>query len=172
MMGLLASVLEALAGPLLRWVTIPALVMGGLVLGKALWDKRDARLLKEGEQICDARWRESVRESERAAADSRARAAEELLETERVNAENLRNELAVIQAEAERLRVASATASAATDSRCVSERVLDAARRPAPAGEPARAPRKRLRPAPRHAPIPPQVSGETGGSGIWKNLGF
>lgn len=169
MMTLVASLLEALAGPLLRWVTIPALVMGALVLGKAAWEKRDARLLREGEQICDARWRESVRESERAAASERARAAEQLLETERTNAETLRSNLAAVRAEMDKLRAAAAGPS---DSKCISDAVLDAARKPA-ASEPASKPVRR-RPAPRHAPAPQKVPGEGAGQKGWFGgpLGF
>lgn len=103
-----AAALEALIGPLFRWVTVPALILGAVVMGHMLWEKRDARLLREGEQICDARWRAEVREQEAATAGKRASAAEEILETERRVAEELRNELTTIQAEAVQLRATAA----------------------------------------------------------------
>lgn len=166
-MTLLSAALEALAGPLLRWVTIPALILAALTFGKVAWDKRDARLLREGEQICDARWREAVRESEQRAADGRVRAAESLLEVERETGERLRDELDSIRAEMEKLRSAARPA----DSRCVSDDVLDAAKRqPAEAAGEAAKPNPRRRPA--RSPAPSEKVPQQGGGGIGKIFGF
>lgn len=142
MMTLLSAVLSSLAGPLFRWVTIPAIVLAALTFGKVAWEKREARILAAGEQVCDAKWRADVRRQEAEAANARAATLEDRLNLERQVSEDLQNELATIKTESEALR---ARAAGAADGRCLSDAVLDTlkSRDSQPAPGPARRHRKK-----------------------------
>ena len=124
MMTLLSTAVTALAGPLFRAVTLPAIIITALIFAKAAWDKRDARLLKQGEMICDARWEENVRQQEREAAASNAAASQRILESERQTSEALREQVSRLNEEMDGLR-----ANSGTDSKCLSDGVLDALRK-------------------------------------------
>lgn len=123
MMTLGAWLLEGLLGRWLRVITIPVLFMGALTFAKVAWDKRDARLLKEGERICDARWENEVRRQEQDKAARQALAAQLVLEQERQMTEGLREQLQSVTEQMDRLR-----ATSSSDRRCLSDGVLNALR--------------------------------------------
>jgi hypothetical protein len=134
-MRLAADLLGLLFGGWLRVVTVPVLILSTLTLGKELWERRDARLLAQGEMVCRVDWERRAREDERAAAAERVRQMEAALAAEREAIGGLQDELTRIRAEAEALR----TQAAGADERCLSPGVLDALARSAreTAGRPA-----------------------------------
>lgn len=119
-----AKIIEALFGRFLVTITFPAMILAALTFGKVAWEKRDAKLLKEGEKVCDARWEDAVRQQEREAAATRVAAAETVIETERQTSEELRDQLSKLNSEMDGLR-----AGAGNDGRCLSDGVLDALRK-------------------------------------------
>lgn len=133
MMSILSGIIARLAGPWLATVTVPALILAALTLGHNAWLKRDARILAQGERVCDARWEAAVRAEERRQAAESAAAAQKLLETERQVTEGLNEQVMQLAAELDRVRSTSGS-----DPRCLSDGVLDALRRrqqPRAAGE-------------------------------------
>lgn len=128
-MGFLSALLVRLVGPWLTTVTIPALILAAVTLGHATWQKRDARILAEGERICDLKWEMQVRQEERRVAAEKAAAAEQLLASERQVTEGLRDELQRINTDMDALRAGNGA-----DGRCLSDGVLDALKRRQAAG--------------------------------------
>ena len=129
MMMLLSGLLAQLTGPLLKWVTVPLLRLAALTFAKVAWDKRDARIMLAGEQVCDARWRAGVRAQEKADADRAVSAVNQILTNERNTMEVMRDSIQLQSEEINRLRLASAAAPAAGGPNCLSDSVLDALRK-------------------------------------------
>lgn len=127
-MKLLAGGAEMLVGPLLGPVVIPALLLIALTTGKSAWERRDAKILKSGEMVCDAAWRDRVRKAEAEAAAAKVAAMEDLLASERSNMESLNEQLKQTGAEISRLQQASAAAGIDRPERCLSDGVLDSLR--------------------------------------------
>lgn len=135
MMRLAALLLGSIFGPWLRVATVPLLLVAAVTMAKALWERRDARLVREGEMICRVDWERQTRAEERVAAEAKLGLMEAALAAERQAVGGLHDEIARITAEAEALRAQAAGA----DERCLSAGVLDAldrSARPA-AGRPA-----------------------------------
>lgn len=122
MMTALSAVFTGLVGPLFRWVTLPLLILSAFTFGKIAWEKRDARILAQGEMICDARWRDAVRAEEQRQADARVNQTRRLLEAERQNNEGLKDEIGTIRVEMAKIRAA---ADFSADSKCLSDGVLE-----------------------------------------------
>lgn len=104
MLGLGATLLENLAGPYLRTIVLPVLFLSALTFGKIAWDKRDARLIREGERICNANWEKEIRQQERAQVEADIRAGRKIIEVERTIDEGLTNDLQALQSSIEILR--------------------------------------------------------------------
>lgn len=122
-MGLLASLLEALVGKWFKALLLPALILGALTMAHAAWQKRDAKLIREGEMICNVAWEREVREQEKKAADLRVGVVQSILETERETAGALNDQLSKLKGDMAKLR-----ASASSDSDCLSPSVLNTLR--------------------------------------------
>ena len=122
-MFLLAGLVTSLTGRLLWWVTIPALFLATVTFAKIAWDKRDARIMKQGEMVCTAKWEARIRDEERQQAAATVKRVEDDLENERKVTGDLRDELQVM-AEAK----AKLEQRASADPRCLSDGVLDAVR--------------------------------------------
>lgn len=120
MMGLLAKGLSTLVGPWLSTLTLPALILGGIIMAHQLVQQRDARIEAEATNVCDKNWEAQVRRQERDAAAAEATAARVILEGERKVTEGLRDELDKLNQEIAAVR-ASSTGS---DPRCLSDSVL------------------------------------------------
>lgn len=117
--GLGATVLENIFGRWLRPFVLPVLCVALLTLAKVAWDKRDARLMKEGERICDAKWEGEIRKQERQQVEADFRAGRRILEIERNVDEGLTNDLSALQSSIDLLRTDS------TSNNCLSDGVLD-----------------------------------------------
>ncbi|MEO0943245.1 MAG: hypothetical protein AAFY06_00185 [Pseudomonadota bacterium] len=123
MMWLFSKGFELLAGPLLGWVTAPLAGLALVTMVHTLWERRDARLLKEGQMICERNWERKIRDEERLSYERKARAERQVLMAERRNSEELGNELETLRKE---MAVLRATDVSPSDDRCLSDRVLDA----------------------------------------------
>lgn len=123
-MLILSALFTQLTGPLLKWITIPLLCLAALTATKVAWDKRDARLLRQGEMVCNTRWEAAVRAEEQRSAAERHALLLGQVKAERDSREGLQDELN----EAMRV-IASLRAGAGTDPRCLSDGVLDALRK-------------------------------------------
>jgi len=123
-MGLASKALTILMGPMFKVLVIPALFIGSLTLGKIAWDKRDARIMREGELVCTIEWEKVVREQEKRTAELRLGVVQSILEHERKTAGALTDENNRIKGELDALR-----ATAGTDGKCLSDGVLDALRK-------------------------------------------
>lgn len=126
-MSLLAGLLAPLGigGAIWRWAIVPAAFLAALTLGKLAWDKRDARILAEGERICTARWEAAIREEERSAATRAVWAERQLLEAERITSQGLEHDLDRIRGE---LADARRKSTAAAGDNCLSPGVLESLR--------------------------------------------
>ena len=122
MMTLLGKALGALAGPYLGSLTVPAMVLGLVVLLHQFWLQRDARLKAEASNICTAHWETEIRKQERDTATQAASAAHKILEGERNINEGLRHELDLLKQHNETL----VGSSVGNDARCLSDGVLRA----------------------------------------------
>ena len=123
-MGPLATVFEALTGRLFKAVTVPLMAVGLLVLTHQLWKARDARLVAQGERICDARWEAQIRGDARAQAERDLWAGRKILEVERETDEGLTNDLQALNESIDLLRTPSGA-----DGNCLSPGVLDVLKR-------------------------------------------
>lgn len=133
--GPAAAALEALAGPLFRAITLPLIISAGLTFAKMAWDKRDARLMKRGEEICESGWRERAQATGYAQASAEIDRQRAILAQERATMEGLTNANVELQA-----RISELQAGASADPRCLSDGVLNAVRsRNAPGDGAARA---------------------------------
>jgi hypothetical protein len=125
MMGLAAGALSWLFGNGLRIVTLPALAVGLLVAVHQLVLAHNERIRTGATQLCDARWESAIRQEERDAAENKARATMNILESERRTNEELRDEIDTVRGDADALRRSLTGA----DERCLSDGVLDALRK-------------------------------------------
>jgi hypothetical protein len=144
MMSIAAIALERLVGPWLKVVTVPLLCLALLTVTKIAWDRRDARILQQGEMACDRRWEAEVRAQERKSAEKAFTALNEILDGERKVTDAQNEEIKTLR---DRMAVLSASApkDGSDRSSCLSPGVLDALRQPEPAGggRPAPAPNRK-----------------------------
>lgn len=131
MMALLAGLLGAFTGPLMRYV---AFTVGGLlaITGAHLMvENWKGNLRADGARQCDARWEKQIREEERAAASADARSARSLLDTERKTTEELHDRITQMQLEIDAVR----DSSPGGDEHCLSDGVLDSLGKRQPGGK-------------------------------------
>lgn len=122
MMTLLATGLKALLGPYLTKLTIPAMIVGLVVLGHQLVRAHDSRVRAEATNVCDKAWESDIRRQERDVAQQSVVAARAILVGEREVNEGLKHELDKVQQEIEAVRAASS----GSDARCLSDSMLRA----------------------------------------------
>lgn len=119
----LATILEALVGPLFRWVTMP-LLLGGLLTMSHLWvESWKGRLINQGEVICNGKWESKIRDEERTKAAQALSASRLVLEAEQTTNRELSDENEKLEGQLQSLLSGSNG-----DPNCLSQRVLDALR--------------------------------------------
>lgn len=120
MMGILAGLLGAFSGPLMRYVALAiggALAITGAHLTIENWK---SNLVERGERQCDSRWEARIREEAVAGLQGEVQSARALLETERRVTGELHDQITEMQDELERVR----EGSSGGDERCLSDGVL------------------------------------------------
>ena len=120
MMGILAGLLGAFSGPLMRYVALAvggALAITGVHLTIENWK---SNLVERGVRQCDTRWEARIREEAVAGLQGEVQSARALLETERRVTGELHDQITEMQDELERVR----QSSSGGDERCLSDGVL------------------------------------------------
>ena len=119
-MGILAGLLGAFSGPLMRYVALAvggALAITGAHLTIENWK---GNLVERGERQCDARWEARIRQEAVAGLQGEVQSARALLETERRVTGELHDQITEMQDELERVR----EGASGGDERCLSDSVL------------------------------------------------
>lgn len=120
----MAAILEALVGPLFRWVTVPLMAGALLVTSHLLFESYKERLRMQGDVRCDSRWEERIRSEERSAASKEIAAGRVILQAERETANQLRDENEKLTGEMQDL-----LSDSDGDANCLSGRVLEQLRK-------------------------------------------
>ena len=119
----LATILEALVGPLFRWITLP-LIVGGLLTTSHLWvESWKGRLIRQGEVICDGKWESKIRDEEKAKGAQALAASRLVLEAEQSTNRELSDDNERLEGQLQGL-----LSDSNGDASCLSKRVLDALR--------------------------------------------
>jgi DNA anti-recombination protein RmuC len=133
MMALLSGSLSWLVGKGAATFSIPALLLGVLLLGHQFIQQKEARLQAQATNICDESWKTATRQQERDAARQETLAMQSILQGERDINTKLAKDLGELNDQLEQARSA-----ASDDPRCLSDGVLRSLDGPGQNGDPAK----------------------------------
>lgn len=119
-MPILSGLVTALFGRFFQTITIPVICLLALTFAHQLWKVRDARLIAQGERVCDAKWEAQIRQQERQQVEADIRAGRRFIEIDQSVTEGVTNDIRTLNESLEILRLPSGGA----DGKCLSDGVL------------------------------------------------